>query len=272
MLGHERLGMSDPLKVMILAAGKGERLRPLTESTPKILAPVLGLPMLHRLMAFLRYNAVTGGEAMELAMNTHHLAGQVEAHVAQLAERHPAWPPIRLYHETQLLDTGGGVANVADFWGDQPLIVWNGDVLADLAPAKLLEAHEHSGVIATLAMQARESGSYLQVDSEGYLCGIDSPRRNDRRLLRRPIGEIRKLAFNGISVLSPALRAHMPAGKPIDLIDCLLDAVIAGAAVQAFDCGDKFWGTTGSLERLEALEAGLRERPQLLARWTPELI
>jgi mannose-1-phosphate guanylyltransferase len=257
--------MSNPLKVMILAAGKGERLRPLTESTPKILAPVLGLPMLHRLVAFL-----TGNGVVDIAINTHHLAGQVEANVAQLAQRHPAWPPLRLYHEPQLLDTGGGVANVADFWGEQPLLVWNGDVLADLAPAKLLEAHERSGVIATLAMQARESGSYLQVDTEGYLCGIDSPRRNDRRLLRRPIGELRKLAFNGISVLSPALRAHMPAGEPFDLIDCLLDAVITGAAVHAFDCGDSFWGTTGSPERLAALEAALGERPELLERWTPE--
>lgn len=261
---------------MILAAGEGKRLRPLTETIPKILAPVLGLPMLDRLVAFL-----AGGGVGELAMNTHHLAGQASAHVKQMAGRHPAWPPIRLFHEPQLLDTGGGLANVADFWGRQPLLVWNGDVLAEIDLKALISAHEAGAgqaggtlatqstlpTLATLVVQGRESGSYLQVDGEGFVCGIDSPRRGDKRLLREPRGEIRRLAFNGISVLEPALRDHMPGAGAFDLINVLLDAVAAGAVVSTYHMEGNFWGTTGSLERLAALEAGLRERPRLLQQW-----
>ncbi len=250
---------------MILAAGLGRRLRPLTQSTPKILAPVLGLPMLDRLVARLMDSG-----AAAIAMNTHHLAEQAAAHAAALAARHPGRPPIRLYHEPELLGTGGGVANVAEFWGKQPLLVWSGDVVAELELAQLWAAHRRGGGIATLVVQARESGSRLRVDGQGLVCGIDSARRGDRRILRPPEGELRSLAFNGISVLSPALRAHMPDGGPFDLIDALLDAVAAGAPVRAFDAGEGFWGTTGSPELLAALEAGLRERPELLARWTPQ--
>ncbi len=254
---------------MILAAGLGARLRPLTDSTPKILAPVLGLPLLERLVAWL----VRGG-AGALAMNTHHLADQAAAHAAALAERHPHWPAIRLYHEPVLLGTGGGVANVADFWGEDPLLVWNGDVVAELEPATLWDAHraEHRAgeALATLAVQERPGTSLLQVDEAGFVCGIDSMRRADSRLLRTPQGELRRVAFNGVSVLSAALRHRIARPGPFDLIDALLEVIADGAPVHAYDSEQSFWGTTGSAERLAELEEGLRARPGLLARWTPE--
>ena len=131
------------MNAMILAAGRGARLRPLTERTPKVLAPVLGLPLLERLAAWLGRGGVQA-----LALNSHHLGEAVAAQVAAMAGRGGAFPPIRLFPEAELLGTGGGVLNAAEFWGEAPLLVWNGDVVADLAPAALMERHRAGGAHA----------------------------------------------------------------------------------------------------------------------------
>ena len=143
------------------------------------------------------------------------------------------------------------------------------DILADVAPRTLWGAHAAAGALATLAVQGREHDSRLLVDAVGAVCGIDSARRGTRRVVGAPREPLRPMAFLGISVLSPALRAHMPPAGAFGLIEVLLDAVAAGETVQAWDVGGAFYGTTGNPEALAALEAGLRTRPALLAAWTP---
>lgn len=252
---------------MILAAGRGTRLRPLTESVPKVLVPVLGVPMLDRLRAYLLRGGVTAW-----AMNTHHLPQAVRDHLA--AASADAGPAPRLFHESDLLGTGGALVNAAAFWGDAPLLVWNGDILADVPPRALLAAHEAAGAageppLATLVVQHRPSNSHLLVDADGRVCGLDSVRRGTRRIVGSPREPLRALAFNGISMLAPGLRAHLPAGGVFDLVDALLAAIDAGARVMAHDVGDAFYGTSGSPAQLQELEEALRTAPQVLAAWTP---
>jgi len=246
---------------MILGAGLGTRLRPLTERTPKVLAPVLGVPFLDRLAGFL-----ARGGVQALALNTHHLPEAVAAHVAAAGA---AWPPVELFHEPELLGTGGGVVNVARFWGQAPLLVWNGDVAADVAPGALLERRAATGALAVLLVRERPSDSRLLVDGAGWVCGIDSARRGDHRLLREPRGAARALAFCGVSVLHPALAGRLAQPPPFDLVSALLELIAAGGAVAALDAGAAFWGTTGTAAKLAALEAGLAADPALLARWAP---
>lgn len=250
------------MKAMILAAGRGTRLRPLTDDVPKILVPVLGVPMLDRLRAFLGRCGVS-----PLAINTHHKAHTVRAHLRGAAEA--GLPPARLFHEPALLGTGGALVNAAQFWGDEPLLVWNGDILAELEPAALLRAQQASGSLATLVVQERTSDSRLLIDAEGALCGIDSRRRGTQRRVTAPRKPVSALAFNGISLLAPNLRALLPAGGAFDLIDALLDAIARGGRVSCFDMGAGFFGTTGSVERLRQLEQGLSAHRTLLARWSP---
>jgi NDP-sugar pyrophosphorylase family protein len=258
---------------MILAAGRGTRLRPLGADVPKVLVPVRGVPMLERLRAYLARHGCTA-----LALNTHHLADAVRTHLAGAAARAPrgaALPEPRLFHEPVLLGTGGALVNVAPFWGAAPLLVWNGDILAQVDPRALLAAHEAAldaagqPPLATLVVQARPSDSHLLLDGAGLLCGLDSARRGRRRVLGTPRGPLRALGFDGISLLAPALRDSLPAGGTFDLIDALLEAVARGGRVATYDAADAFYGTTGSPEQLAELEAALAARPDVLADWTP---
>ena len=267
---------------MILAAGRGTRLRPLTDDVPKILVPVLGVPMLDRLRAFLGRCGVS-----PLAINTHHKAHAVRAHLRDAAEA--GLPPARLFHEPALLGTGGALVHAAPFWGDDPLLVWNGDILCDLDPRHLLQAHRsHGGMggdigggkgggakdsggppLATLAVQQRQGDSHLLVDRDGTVCGIDSARRGIRRLAKTPAAAPRPMGFNGISMLAPELLRRLPRQGAFDIIDALLDAIADGGTVATLDVGAAFYGTTGSPEKLAKLERELSARPGLLAGWTP---
>ncbi|MFI5400736.1 MAG: NDP-sugar synthase [SAR324 cluster bacterium] len=261
------------MKAFVLAAGLGTRLQPITGTLPKALVPVCGVPMLDRLAA-----ALARGGVCALALNTHHLAEATERHLHARGGvgRFAGLPdlPVRLFHEPRLLGTGGALLNVASFWGEAPLLVWNADILADLDPAELLAAHRaQPDALATLAVSRRPASSVLSFDSAGSLCGSSSRLGKDGRTVRDGSGAMERLAFHGVSVLGPGLRAAMmrshPAGGAFDLIDALLDAVAAGGRVRAYDAGERFWGSTGSPQELDALERGLAGRPDLLARWSP---
>lgn len=251
------------MKAFVLAAGQGTRLRPITERVPKVLVPVRGVPLLDRLLTALAGHGVRG-----VAINAHHLRHVLRRHVDALRHRRGSLP-LTLFEESVLLGTGGGLANGAAFWADEPVLVWNGDVVAEVDVPALWAAHAAHGALATLVVQERASSSRLLVDEAGWLCGIDSPRRDDYRLLRDPLGAPRTLAFHGISVLSPALQPYLQGTPPVDLIGPLLRAVGEGHPVRAWDAGEGFWGTTGSTEALARLERDLGERPALLQAWTP---
>jgi len=273
------------VKAFLLAAGLGTRLKPLTDAIPKALVPVRGVRMLERLAAALARGGVT-----EFALNTHHLSAPVERSLRAHGGcgRFGALPhvPVRLYHEPELLGTGGALLNAAAFWGTAPLLVWNADILADLDPSALLAALRQAQPVgqgtrhapaaeplALLAVSDRPSSSHLLFDADGMLCGIESPRRNDHRVLRPPRGVLAAKAFHGVSVLDARLkgtmaRLHAP-GSAFDLVDALLEAVAEGGLVRAYDAGASFWGSTGTPQELERLERELGERPEVLARWTP---
>lgn len=252
------------MKALILAAGRGTRLASLTNGRPKILMPVCGVPMLERLLAGLERGGI-----IDVAINTHHLAEQVSAHVERIADRFPELN-IRLFHEPELLGTGGAIVNLGDYRDQSPLLVWNGDVLADCSAHALFVLHFDTEALATLVVKEREDASQLLIDGEGTLCGIDSPARGGRRTVREPEGELRSVGFCGISILAPEICARFDKPGAFDLLDALLDVVADGGTIGTLDLRRGFWGTSGSPEELSQLEKELNGRPETLVRFTPE--
>ena len=184
---------------MILAAGLGTRLRPLTDELPKPLVPVGDRPAVAHVAE--RLAAAGIGEAV---LNTHHLA---EAFTAQRLADLPV--ALHVLHETAILGTAGGVANAASLLADGDVVVWNGDILAEVDVSALLAAHRATGAAATLAVAPRAAG-------EGTV-GLDARGRVVRLRGERFGEEVSSADFLGIQVLGPELRATFP--RPGCLVD-----------------------------------------------------
>ena len=106
-------------RAMVLAAGRGERMRPLTETTPKPMIAVHGVPMIDRILARL-----AAAEIEKAVVNLHHLGAKLRDHLSRFSE-----PPLVFSEETELLETGGGVKKALPELGDAPFFVCNGDVV-----------------------------------------------------------------------------------------------------------------------------------------------
>ena len=140
---------------MILAAGYGTRLEPLTAKRPKALVPVANIPMVDRIIAYLKQHGVT-----EIVINAHHMHRQITSHFANPA-RHGV--PIHVAVEEEILGTGGGIKNVEDFWDDEPFIVINVDILTDIDISMAMERHWQSKALATQVLHHYPPVSYTHL-------------------------------------------------------------------------------------------------------------
>ena len=137
-------------QAFVLGAGLGLRLRPLTEDLPKPLVPIFQKP----LITFALDHLAAAG-VKSFVVNTHHLSGHFETLFANGRYRQL---PIRLIHEPDLLETGGGIKNAQPSLGTKPFIAYSGDVLTDLPLEPLLEAHFAGGNDVTLALARDRPG------------------------------------------------------------------------------------------------------------------
>ncbi len=231
------------MEAMILAAGLGTRLRPLTDHTPKALVEVGGVPMLERVARRL----VAAG-ATRLVVNVHAHAGQIrdfiEARggfgVEVLISEEPERP----------LETGGGLLRAAPlFEGAAPFFLHNVDVLTDLDLRALYEAHVASGALATLAVRPPETERYLLFDAHDTLCGYAAQGRE--HLVRDPGGDPVRLDFCGVQVLSPRLFALMTETGIFSIISVYLRLVQQGERIAPFRVHGAAWIDVGKPERLE---------------------
>lgn len=239
------------MEAIVLAAGLGTRLRPLTDQLPKALVPVAGVPMLERV---LRRLAAAG--ATRVVINTHHHADMIETFVR---ERDGFGVDIHFSRETgdAPLETGGGVQQAVRFLSlEKPFLVHNVDVVTDLPLRHLFEAHRPPD-LATLAVTDAETRSPLLVDDQGVF-GVRFPSGTERRA-REPVGTVLERAFCGVSVLSQAFPSLVTETGAFSIIPVYLRLITAGHRVATWEARDAFWtdiGTHESLRQANDLLAG----------------
>jgi len=233
------------MKAMILAAGLGTRLRPLTETLPKALIPVRGEPLLGRLIRHLKKSGYN-----EIVINTHHLAGQIENY---LREQNDFNIRIKISFEPEILDTGGGLKNAENLLSaTTPFLLHNVDILTTLDFADLHRVHHDSGALVTLFVRNRKTGRYLLFDQHRQLCGWRDEKRNETRWVgsAKPASELHQWAFSGVHYLSPAIFKFMPPVGRYSIIDVYLE-LAARYPVKAYLDDQVFWLDVGRQESLQ---------------------
>ena len=241
------------MKAMILAAGLGTRLRPLTDARPKALVTVAGRPMLYWVIRRLARHGFT-----DIIINAHHFADQIEAFAA--AHDGPG-VSLTVSVEEEIMGTGGGVHKAAWFFDrEEPFLVHNVDVLTDLDLSELMTVHRASNAgsasdaLATLAVKGRKSSRHLLFDRAGRLGGWRSDETGETRTVRSMEGPVTALPFMGVYVVSPEALRKMTSTGPFSIIDFFLDLAGTGSPIRAYRAEEARWADLGSVDRIAAAE------------------
>ncbi len=230
---------TQPTHAMVLAAGLGLRMRPITEHTPKPLVAVAGRTMLDRALDHL-----AEAKAGHLVVNTHWLAHRVAEHLA-------GRPNLTLSHEDVLLETGGGVAKALPHLGQAPFYVVNSDIIwtdgATPALKRLAEFWDDSRMDALLLMQPTATAMGYEGAGDFFLDPAGMPRRRRDR-------EVAPLLFSGVQILSPRLFRDAPSGK--FSLNVLYDRALDQGRLFGI-VHDGRWYHVGTPEALPEVEAAL---------------
>jgi NDP-sugar pyrophosphorylase family protein len=241
---------------MVLAAGLGTRLRPLTDDRPKALVEVAGRTLLE---IALRRLASFG--IREVIVNVHHFADLV---VEYLKKNDNFGMRIEISREDVLLDTGGGLKKAAWLFlkggsADEPLVVHNVDVISTIDFSRMVRSHQENQALATLAMQERETSRPLLFDEENRLCGRRVGRDQVPETVR-PSQETHALAFCGVHVLSPRLLPLLSEHGAFSIINSYLRLAGEGEKILAFRADEYYWRDLGKPENVAQADEDVNAR------------
>lgn len=215
------------MKAMILAAGYGTRLRPLTFLKPKPLFPVLNRPLLGVIIEQLRRAGVT-----ELAVNVHHLGDHITEFLGKLD---PLGLIIHILREEVILGTGGGLRDAKRFLEDAPFLVINGDIFTTLDLRAAYAFHIASGNMVTMVLHDCPKYNNVLVDDRDGVQGFS----------RRPDAQ---LAFTGVHVINPDIFSFIPEGGYQDILDTYRTLIARGEKVGALRGSGHYWTDIGTVE------------------------
>jgi mannose-1-phosphate guanylyltransferase len=218
-------------KAFVLGAGLGTRLRPLTDQLPKPLIPFFHRPLITR-----AFDHLLEAGVQEFIVNTHHLPERYAEAFPHAAYR---GAPLTFRHEPVLLETAGGIANIADLVSDAPFIVYNGDILTDLPLAPLIETHTRSQNLVTLVLRTEGASRHITFDAAS---GLVTDIRG-----KLGTGNAGTHQFTGIYAVSPQFLRHLTPGEIESVILPWLEVMRQGGRIggvvvdegQWWDLGDR---------------------------------
>ncbi|HYY32273.1 MAG TPA: NDP-sugar synthase [Gaiellaceae bacterium] len=225
------------MKAMVMAAGLGTRLRPLTDFLPKPMMPVANRPVLHHLLNLLHRHEVT-----QVGINVHAFADLIQSYFGDGSSLDMS---IRWSHEPELLGTAGGTKKLEEFWDGETILVTSGDGLHDVDVTALLGHHRRTGALATLTVKpVSDPSSYgvVILDRDTRVRGFqEKPTRDEARS---------DLANCGIYVIEARLLDRIPAGRFCDFgTDIWPSLVAANEEVYAYTTM-AYWNDVGDLDEL----------------------
>ena len=214
------------MDALILAAGEGTRLRPLTTIKPKPLLPILNQPLLQWTLDYLNRFSI-----YRIILNTHHLAGQFETSIPLMNKGEIRELVTR--YEPQILNTGGGLKNTGDFFRSDPFLVISGDILTDIDLEKALNFHQNHNDPVTLVLHDYPEFNQIQVDSQG-------------RILKLRKGDVHGLDFANIHILDQTVFNLLPSPGCFDIIPAYQQMIDNGITIRGYISRDHYWRNIGT--------------------------
>lgn len=229
--------MGRPMKAMILAAGLGTRLRPLTNTVPKPLLPVGGKPLIVWNLLLLRESGI-----QDVIINVHYLGHLIEQAIGDGSH----WGMRVTYsYEPRLLGTGGGVKAVEWFFHEEPFLVMNGDTLINLNVPAFVQFHQTHHGVATLVLrddpQAADWG-VVETDTQNRILRINGRGTGDSR------GTVMARMFAGVHILHPSILYDAPPDQPFSIIDAYTGMLARDFLMFGF-IHTGYWSDVGTVER-----------------------
>lgn len=234
------------MRAMILAAGFGTRLRPLTNATPKPLLPVGGTPLIVWNLLLLRRYGIR-----EVIINLHHLGSMIEN---ELGNGHALGMRISYSPEPSILGTGGGIKQAEDFFKGEPFLVVNGDTLFELDLGNLVRFHEQHHPLATMVVREdpeAEKWGVLELDEGQRVVRINGRGRDYK-------GSTTARMFAGIHVLHPRLLATVPMAKESSIIEAYTYEIARGEQVLGYHFNG-YWSDVGTPARYAETQRAIDE-------------
>ena len=231
------------MKAMILAAGMGTRLKPVTDDKPKALVELNGITLLERVIT-----SLSNAGFKEQVINIHHFGDQV---IDFLESKQYFGLPIQISDERgKLLDTGGAILKARPLLsGEEPFLVHNVDVLTNLDLMELYNFHKKHGNVATLAVKNRETSRSLLIDEDDLLAGWRDNQTGQEKLCRMQATFFRPTGFSCIYVLSQHFFDHFIEKGKFSIMDTFL-RIAAEVPITTFDHSHDYWFDLGRTENL----------------------